>query len=75
MWPALALSTEKFSIVGNSLNLKKVELCDKFSTFYILKMGGDFFAKFSGFVGDHNAHVAFLTNGVGPKFWNGGAQF
>jgi len=38
-------------------------------------MGGDFFAKFSGFVGDHNARVAFLTNGVGPKFWNGGAQF
>ena len=27
MWPALAPSTEKFSIVGSSPNSKKVELC------------------------------------------------
>jgi len=49
--------------VGNSPNSKKVELCDKFSTFHISKMGRGFFAKISGFVWHQNACVAFLSNG------------
>ena len=66
MWPALAPSTEKFSRVGNSPNSKKVELCDKFSTFHISKRGRDFFAKISGFVGNQNARVVFSSNGGRP---------
>jgi len=73
MWPTLAPSIRKFSVVGNSPNSKKWNFV-KILEFLYLK-NGRFFAKTSGIVGIHIAHMAFSNWVRPPNLGMAGAKF